>query len=157
MDKKSKVNLGLKKGKKEKIIPKLGRYFTESEKRVMIEDYLQSGCTKRAIWRKYTGHDVEHGHLLRWMRELGYMVSKEVKKPIFISDKKRLMTRNKSLGNVCAEDFELLQLKRRVAELEVQLKDAEMKAIAYFTMVDIAEKEFNIAIRKKYNTKPSKK
>jgi hypothetical protein len=32
-----------------------------------------------------------------------------------------------------------------------------MKAIAFSTMVDIAEKEFNIPIRKKYNTKPSKK
>jgi len=28
-----------------------------------------------------------------------------------------------------------------------------MKAIAYSTMVDVAEKEFNIPIRKKYNTK----
>ena len=41
--------------------------------------------------------------------------------------------------------------------IENQLKDAEMKAIAYSTMVDIAEKEFKIPIRKKYNTKPSKK
>ena len=55
------------------------------------------------------------------------------------------------------DDFETLQLKKRIAELENQLKDAEMKAIAFSTMVDIAEKEFNIPIRKKYNTKPSKK
>ena len=55
------------------------------------------------------------------------------------------------------EDFEVLQMKKRIAELENQLKDAEMKAIAFSTMVDIAEKEFNIPIRKKYNTKPSKK
>jgi len=45
-------------------------------------------------------------------------------------------------------------LKTRINELENKLKDAEMKAIAYSTMVDIAEKEFNIPIRKKYNTKP---
>jgi len=55
------------------------------------------------------------------------------------------------------EDFEVLQMKKRITELENQLKDAEMKAIAFSTMVDIAEKEFNIPIRKKYNTKPSKK
>jgi hypothetical protein len=29
-----------------------------------------------------------------------------------------------------------------------------MKAIAFSTMVDIAEREFNILIRKKLNTKP---
>jgi transposase len=55
------------------------------------------------------------------------------------------------------DSFENLQLKKRIAELEKQLKDAEMKAIAYATMVDIAEKEFNIPIKKKFNTKPSQK
>jgi hypothetical protein len=52
------------------------------------------------------------------------------------------------------EDFDTLKLKKRVEELEKQLQLAEMKAIAFSTMVDIAEKEFNISIRKKYNTKP---
>ena len=50
-------------------------------------------------------------------------------------------------------DFETLKLKKRIAELEKQLQTAEMKAIAFSTMVDIAEKEFNIPIRKKHNTK----
>ena len=50
--------------------------------------------------------------------------------------------------------FEMLQLKKRIQALESQLKDAELKAIAFSTMVDIAEKEFKIPIRKKYNTKP---
>jgi CheY-like chemotaxis protein len=34
------------------------------------------------------------------------------------------------------------------------MQDAELKAIAFSTMVDIAEKEFKIPIRKKLNTKP---
>ena len=50
--------------------------------------------------------------------------------------------------------FELLQLRKRVEELEKELKDAQMKAIAFSTMVDIAEKELKISIRKKLNTKP---
>lgn len=53
-----------------------------------------------------------------------------------------------------SDDFETLKLKKRIAELEKQLQTAEMKAIAFSTMVDIAEKEFNIPIRKKHNTKP---
>ncbi|MSQ79995.1 MAG: hypothetical protein EXR21_10080, partial [Flavobacteriaceae bacterium] len=44
------------------------------------------------------------------------------------------------------EPFETLQLKNRIAELERQLKDAELRAIAFSTMVDIAEKEFKIPI-----------
>ena len=47
------------------------------------------------------------------------------------------------------DDFETLQLRKRITELETKLKDAEMKTIAYATLVDIAEKEFNIPIRKK--------
>ena len=52
------------------------------------------------------------------------------------------------------ESFENLQLKKRIFELEKQLKEAEQKAIAYSTMVDIAEKEFKIPIRKKLSIKP---
>jgi len=56
--------------------------------------------------------------------------------------------------NKSEDTFENLQLKKRIAELEKQLKSAELKAIAFSTMVDIAEKEFKIPIRKKLNTKP---
>jgi hypothetical protein len=45
-------------------------------------------------------------------------------------------------------DFEKLQLQKRISELEKQVQLAEMKAIAFSTMVDIAEREFKIPIRK---------
>jgi hypothetical protein len=65
---------------------------------------------------------------------------------------KRRKAESKSTGS--EESYETLQLKKRIFELEKQLKDAELKAIAFSTMVDIAEKEFNIPIRKKLNTQP---
>jgi hypothetical protein len=52
------------------------------------------------------------------------------------------------------DSFENLQFKKLIFELEKQLKDAELKAIAFFKMVDIAENEFNIPIRKKLNSNP---
>ena len=42
----------------------------------------------------------------------------------------------------------LLKLKKRILAIEQQLKDAETRIISYSTMVDIAEKEFNISIKK---------
>ena len=48
---------------------------------------------------------------------------------------------------------ELQALKKKVAELEKQLKYQEMRADAYDTMIDIAEKKFNIPIRKKAGAK----
>ena len=49
------------------------------------------------------------------------------------------------------EDLEALQ--KKVADLEKQLKYQEMRADAYETMIDIAEKKFNIPIRKKAGAK----
>lgn len=154
MDRKSKAISGLGSGRI--IIQKPNKYFTDAEKHQIIQELLDSGCTKAEIWQKYTGQEEEHGQLLRWMRKLGYDDSVKTRRPNF-DNKTPLVTKKKKTEHALSEDFETLQLKKRVAELEDQLKDAEMKAIAFSTMVDIAEKEFNIPIRKKYNTKPSKK
>ena len=48
---------------------------------------------------------------------------------------------------------ELEALQKKVADLEKQLKYQEMRADAYDTMIDIAEKKFNIPIRKKAGAK----
>ena len=88
------------------------------------------------------------------MRQLGYDTSIKTRRPNF-DTKTTIMTKKKSKKETINsfDDFETLQLKTRIAELEKKLKDAEMKAIAYSTMVDVAEKEFNIPIGKKYSTK----
>jgi transposase-like protein len=154
MDKKSKPISGLREGKI--IIQKPNKYFTETEKHQIIQELLDSGCTKAEIWQKYTGQNEEHGQLLRWMRQLGYDSSFKTRRPNFAGNIP-IMAKKTKVEKQDIEDFEVLQMKKRIAELENQLKEAEMKAIAFSTMVDIAEKEFNIPIRKKYNTKPSKK
>jgi hypothetical protein len=89
------------------------------------------------------------------MRQLGYPEEIIIKSGKFTS-KSCWMPKKKPETTSSSEDesFENLQLKKRIAELEKQLKDAELKAIAFSTMVDIAEKEFKIPIRKKFNTKP---
>jgi len=151
MDKKSKAISGLNTGK---IIQKANKYFSEAEKHFIIKELLSTKCTKAQIWEKYTGQLEEHGQLLRWMRQLGYDTSVKTRRPNF-DIKTPVMTKKKSKKEtvILFDDFETLQLKTRIAELEKKLKEAEMKAIAYSTMVDVAEKEFNIPIRKKYNTK----
>jgi hypothetical protein len=83
------------------------------------------------------------------MRELRYEAPVKIRK--LIHPRFSLMAKEpiQSLNN----DFERKQLEKHIAELEKQLKEVEMKAISFSTMVDIAEKEFKIPIRKKYNTK----
>lgn len=129
-------------------------YFNEKEKRKMVEDYLNSGETMTAIWTKYTGRIDGQYQIKRWMHKYGYEDKRTVKSYIFETNP-NVMENNDMFSE--ADSFEILQLKKRVADLERQIHDSEMKAAAFSTMVDLAEKEFNIPIRKKYNTKPSKK
>lgn len=152
MGSKSKLISGLT---EQKIVRKPNKYFTDAEKHLIIQKMLETGCTKRDIWEKYTGQEEEHGQLLRWMRKLGYDDSIPTRRSNFVPKPTRM--KKKKQDKSPDDSFENLQLKKRIEELEKQLKDAEMKAIAFSTMVEIAEKEFNIPIRKKYNTKPSKK
>ena len=133
-----------------------GSSFSISERHHIIQEMLSSDCTRAAIWRKYTGQAEEYGVLLRWMRQLGYPVELATKRPTFVGNNS-LMAKKQTTTAKAEDSFEILQLKKRISELENQLKDAEMKAIAFSTMVDIAEKEFKIPIRKKLNTKPLKR
>jgi len=146
MEEKSKVISGLRNGSS----------FSTSERHHIIQEVLSSDCTRTAIWRKYTGQSEEHGSLLRWMHQLGYPSELTTRRSTF-GGNNSLMAKKQTTPKNAEESFEILQLKKRISELENQLKDAEMKAIAFSPMVDIAEKEFNIPIRKKLNTKPLKK
>lgn len=153
MEQESKVILGLPLSK---IVQKPNKYFTETEKHKIIRELISSSCTKQEIWQKYTGQEEEHGQLLRWMKALGYNTGIKTRRPNFATNQVIMARAKKSKESMDSknESFENLQLKKRVAELEKQLKDAELKAIAFSTMVDIAEKEFKIPIRKKFSTKP---
>ena len=131
------------------IIQKRGHYFTDLERHQIIEELISIKCTKREIWEKYTGEREEHGQLLCWMRQLGYVTDAKLRQPNIVS---HITTMSKHKQS--EQDFEKLQLQKRVSELEKQLKEAELKAIAFSTMVDIAEDMFKIPIRKKFNTKP---
>ena len=144
MDKKLKTS-GLR---TDEIILRPNAYYSTSEKREIIEEFLSGGYTKQAIWTKYTGQAEEKGCLLRWMRELGYENGVIQRKSNFACMK------TKKVIDSTSDELENLRMKKRIFELEAKLKEAEMKALAFSTMVDIAEKEFKISIRKKYNTKP---
>lgn len=128
-----------------------GKSFNDLERQQIIEEYLRSNLTKTQIWKKHTGQNQEHGTILKWMRQLGYIVGqssleKERKRLIyhpdfFMSDKNT--TTDKSPE----------ELKEEVSQLQKQLKEAQLKAEGYKLMIEIAEKELNIPIRKKSDTK----
>lgn len=61
-------------------------------------------------------------------------------------------------GTIMArEDHEILRLHNEIKVLKANLEDAHMKNVVLETMVDIAEKELEIPIRKKYGAKQLEK
>jgi hypothetical protein len=134
--------------------PKLGQwrnkrlFLSDEEKLILIKDYLNGKESKAAVYFRYTGYPEDHGKIAVWMKKFGIKDLRASRNVSFVPMSK---TKKPIQSEV---DFEKLQLEKRVAELEKQLKLAEMKAIAFSTLVDIAEREFNIPIRKKFNTKP---
>jgi len=117
--------------------------FSESERREIIEEYLKGNRAKTEIWRQYTGHNEEHGQILRWMHQLGY-----IKKPLRV---KPLSLPSMSSNSKPQPSVEALQ--KKIKQLEQQLLDSQLKEEAYRRMIDIAEKELKVSIRKKPNTK----
>jgi len=130
-----------------KITKKAAKEYSLEERKFIIEEYLSSGKSKSEVWKKYTGLDQEHGNIIRWMRQLGY----EVPQRYFTLEppKEKKMTKVK----ISVEAN--LDLKNRIKELEKALIDSELRASAYDTMINIAEKDLKINIRKKSYTKQS--
>lgn len=143
---KSKVVLGLRKASD----------FSREERIVIIEEYLRSGCSKKDIWHKYTGQLTEHGELLNWMRDLGYNPRslrfrlKDINQPEGLTQK--VMAKSKQTSAALSE---LNELKEKYAQLERALVQSELRATAFETMIEVAEKELKISIRKKSYTKQS--
>ena len=133
-----------------KVNQKSPQYFTEEFKHQIIQAYLGSGLSKQAIWEQFTGRSEEHGSLVKWMRKLGYIDDNSRNRHNIEVHTNNSMSKAKPSDL----DFEKRQLQKRISELEQRLQDAELKAIAYSTMVDVAEEMFKVPIRKKLNTKP---
>ena len=109
---------------RQKIIKKAGKHFSVEDQHKIIQEMISNGCTKRAIWKKYTGQVEERGQLLRWMNKLGYGSYRPKKKAIFDEQifqmsKKKIV---KQLTEGSESNYETHQLKKRIFELEKQLK-----------------------------------
>jgi len=121
-----------------KIYPsKWQNQYTEEFKRYVCNDYLTGDLTRKQIERKY---QLGNYRLTFWLKEFGY----EVKKPSFVFFPAMSTTKKGEHQN--QDDNQSKDLKR-------QLEDALLLAESYRKMIDIAEKELKINIRKKSNTK----
>lgn len=133
------------------------RSITWAEREEMVQEYLTGQYNKIEVWKKHGLCGEEHGTLLKWMRKLGYItVTTEDRSRVQLLRNYKPMGKNKPNppSNRSGEKKEdTAALERKIKELEDRLKLAEVKAEGLELMIDIAEKDFKLPIRKKRDTK----
>lgn len=110
-------------------------------KLAVIDEVLHGGLSKEDARRKYSIKG--KSAILKWMRKFGLAEQQAIAPPTVTMEPEK--------------DKENAVLKARIKELERALEDAQLKATLYSKMIDIAERDLNIPIRKKPSTKQSGK
>lgn len=126
-----------------KILP----IYDESFRRMVIEEYLSTGCCKKDLLAKYGIGG--KGAIQRWMREYGYhdMHRKQIGKLALPFSKPFSMPSD----NPKPRDLDDLQ--KKILALEQQLQDERLRSEAYLRIIEKAEQELKIQIKKKHSTK----
>jgi transposase-like protein len=137
--------------KTKKLKIRRGGSFSIEERHEIIKEYLNGTETKTEIWRKHTGQKEEHGSILQWMRQLGYLreeISVEKERKRLIKSQHYFMPDNSSNTEKSKE-----ALQKEIEALKAEVTKAKIQAEGFDLMIELAEKEFNIPIRKKSDTK----
>jgi transposase len=135
-------------GQKEKKERHANQHYSLEFKRQVIEEYLATGCSKESLLRKY--HIFFSGAIQLWMRQLGYDDIYGKKAKFGILDK---VLKTENSGQDHKEPEDEASLKKRIKQLERQLEDEKFRSEMYDRMINLAEKQFKITIRKKPSTK----
>jgi transposase len=119
--------------------------YTDAFKLAVIKDYFSSGLSKRALCRKYTIRS--QGALNRWLQQFGYAVPK----PESVNFE-NIIPANLSKKKPSKND-EPLSAQEQIRQLKRQLEDEQLRSEMYLRMIEIAETEYKIPVRKKPDTK----
>lgn len=110
------------------------RYSNEF-KHAVITDFLTGNLTRRAVEKKYK---IGNSRLTYWLRDKGYFINPPVQS-LFLS----IMPKSPKLNKT----------EEEITILKKELEDAILLAESYRQMIDLAEKELKVSIKKKFNTK----
>jgi transposase len=119
--------------------------FDDDFKRKVIEEYLLTGCTKLELQRKYNIRF--KSAISTWMQRMGYLENYKAPSLKFSNTKRILLPANDKKSK------KELDLQKRIEDLERQLEDEKLRSEAFVRIIEKAEKELKIPIRKKPFTK----
>jgi len=117
--------------------------FNEAFKRKVCDEYLRTGVTKTHLLAKY---NIRYRSAIQtWLKQLGYVDI--YRKVPYLDIKTQLDLASKKTDKRTSSSNQTQE--QRIKELERLLEDEQLRSEAYKRMIDIAEKELNIPIRKK--------
>jgi transposase len=119
-------------------------HYSEEFKRQIVEEYFSTGVSKDFLQHKY---DIRaKSGILRWIRSLGYLRVKEKVGNLGLTNSMILAKSIKKEPAPQDAQAEITRLKRA-------LEDERLRSQLYLRMIEIAEQEYHIPIRKKSGTK----
>lgn len=121
--------------------------YSEELKKEAVFKVLSGELRKTEACKRYGLRSCSS--LNRWLARYGHGILCEHKE--LLSQMGRRKTRRDTPAG--SERPEADALRQEVAKLRRELEAAELRAEAYSTMIDIAERELKVAIRKKSGTK----
>jgi|SRR5687767_7572310 hypothetical protein len=122
-------------------------YYSIELKHKICKEHIDEGVSLAVLVRKY--HLSCHSLIHDWLRKLEYIPGLNRRtRSAYIGVENYLELKNKP-GKSKAKTAEQLEIEL----LKKQLEDARLQAEGYRRMIEIAEKELKVPIRKKPNTK----
>ena len=118
-------------------------HYPDSYKLQVCKEFVSTGVSKSYLRRKYK--IAGRASIDNWLRKFGFETYNPAVQGLLQAEQ-NLAMQNKERESV--ED-----LKKRIKALERELEDARLKERAANLSIEIAEKQLNIQIRKKFNTK----
>lgn len=128
--------------------PNPATFYSEDFKRKIVTEYLESDLTKREILDKYGIK--ANSAIQEWMRKFGITDPYGKKDYIGLPNTNRLKKKKPDLSEVELENY---ALNKRIKELEKLLGEEKIRSEMYSRVIEIAEKDYKLAIRKKSDTK----
>jgi len=118
--------------------------YDDDFKHNVIKEYLAGSSTKKHVTLKY-GIGGKSA-ILTWMRELGYKNSDSIRKSARF---------RKPLIDISmpADDENKTDLLKQIKDLKRKLEDEQLRSEAYLRMIEKAEQELKISIKKKSDSK----
>ena len=114
--------------------------FTDDFKLMVVQDYLSTDISQEELKKKYNFGGNQN--IYRWMRKFGLSKPSEDQIELHLA-----MAKEKQKSSLEQE------LELKIKKLEEDLKREQFRTKALSTMIDIAERELKVDIRKKSGAK----